>query len=208
MGVKRFHTVGGLMLAIALMLLSVGLQAQEPKSAPAETPKTPTEKSPVAKPEGEPKEGVAPPDRVFGATSDGLKRLGCLIAPYVKQARESLPGVKKRYAAGLPKAYRLSVVTLFHDSGKYEQAFVRVETWKEKKISGVIANDMELVKNHKRGDQIDLSEDDVLDWVIVSPEGKEEGNFVGKYMDSIMDDPSKADGLCVDEPASDNKKSS
>ena len=34
------------------------------------------------------------------------------------------------------------------------------------------------------GDSYQFSESDLLDWLITHPDGSEEGNFVGKFLDS------------------------
>jgi hypothetical protein len=61
---------------------------------------------------------------------------------------------------------------------------VRVTSWKDDVIEGVEASDLELLKHHEKGEKLKCKESDVLDWTISKPDGTEEGNFVGKFLDT------------------------
>lgn len=107
------------------------------------------------------------------------------IAPYVAKARSTYPVVKKRFLAGLPRGYEFFVTTRLHDKrGKWEQSFVSVLTIKGGKITGVITTRPKLVVGFKSGDRYTFPESQVLDWTIMRPDGVEEGNFVGKFLDT------------------------
>lgn len=128
----------------------------------------------------------APADKPVEAKSnEQVKNFDEAIAPYVKKARETLPDAKNRYLKGLPKGEQFFVtIKLYAPDGKYEQVFVKVNSWKKEEIKGLLASEVTLIANHKRGDKIACREADVLDWTIAKPDGSEEGNFVGKFLDT------------------------
>lgn len=107
------------------------------------------------------------------------------MAPYIKQARDSFPAVRKRFLKGLGPGQELFVTVRVYDPGnKYEQVFARVLGWEGDAIKAVLNSDLGLVKTHHRGESLTLAEKDILDWTITSADGREEGNFVGKYLDA------------------------
>jgi uncharacterized protein YegJ (DUF2314 family) len=111
------------------------------------------------------------------------------IAPYVAKARASYPSAKKRYLAGLPSGYTFAVwITLYQNDEKtrehrHEDVFVAVEQIKNGTIRGYISNNLDLLTNYKKGQKIEFPESDVKNWVILRPDGTEEGNDVGKFLE-------------------------
>ncbi len=51
-------------------------------------------------------------------------------------------------------------------------------------ISGIIYNEIQVVVGYKNGQKYDFPETEVYDWLITKPDGSEEGNFVGKFLDT------------------------
>jgi uncharacterized protein YegJ (DUF2314 family) len=111
------------------------------------------------------------------------------IAPYVAKARASYPSAKKRYLAGLPSGYTFAVWIRLYQSdqkareNRHEDVFVVVEQIKNGTIRGYINNNLDLLANYKKGQRIEFPESDVKNWVIVRPDGSEEGNDVGKFLE-------------------------
>lgn len=106
------------------------------------------------------------------------------IAPYVAKARQTYPGAKKRYLAGLPPRQTFFVVTVLRDkAGTEEQVFVAVASIRDGRITGRIATDDLTVVGYKKGDTYSLPESEMVDWLITHPDGTEEGNVVGKFLD-------------------------
>jgi uncharacterized protein YegJ (DUF2314 family) len=127
----------------------------------------------------------APQDKPVQMKSDASKKFEEAIAPYVAKARTTLPDTKKRFTQGLNKGEVLFVTTRLHDAdGKYEQVFVEVKSWKDKTITGLLATNPGLIKGHKAGEKMVVEEVDVYDWTISKPDGTEEGNFVGNFLDT------------------------
>ena len=126
----------------------------------------------------------APKDEpVQVSTSAERDEMERAIAPYIEQARKSYPDAKKRYLAGLPSGHRFSVVTKLRSQGRVEAVFVTVTGIKGDQITGRIDSDVRGVAGYKAGDSYTLSERDIVDWVIVRPDGGEEGNLVGKFLE-------------------------
>lgn len=126
-----------------------------------------------------------PPDKPVSANEKSLKKYEDAIAPYVKKAKQTLPRAKRRFLKGLPEKEKFFVtIKLFSKDGKYEQVFVLVEKWEGQKIEGILSSDVALIPDFKKGDKLTCNEADVLDWTISKPDGSEEGNYVGKFLDT------------------------
>jgi uncharacterized protein YegJ (DUF2314 family) len=55
------------------------------------------------------------------------------------------------------------------------------------RVVGRIANSIEMVKGYRQGQIYEFAERDLVDWLITKPDGSEEGNFVGKYLESLSE---------------------
>jgi uncharacterized protein YegJ (DUF2314 family) len=154
-----------------MVLQAVSWSQQSATSAPAD------ELKPIA--------ANAPKDKPADVTGENLKDFEDAIAPYVAQARASLPDAKKRFKKGLKPGEVLYITSrLAGQDGKFEQVFVQVNSWKGNKITGLLASEMQLVKEHRKGEKMTVQEKDVYDWTISKPDGTEDGNYVGKFLDN------------------------
>lgn len=128
----------------------------------------------------------APKDKPAGYdTREQVAAMDRAIAPYVAKARATYPDAKKRYLAGLPPLNIFFVTVRLHDkNGVFEQVFIAVKSIKGDLITGTIASDLESVKEFKRGQEYLCKESEILDWLISRPDGSEEGNYVGKFLDT------------------------
>lgn len=126
-----------------------------------------------------------PPDKTLHADSpDRIRRLDEAIKPLIEEARKTLPEAKAKYLKGLSTGERFSITTKLRDDiGNFEQVFVFVDQWNGTTISGTLGNDVKL-RGFKRGDKLKVEEKDVLDWTISKPDGTEEGNVIGKFLDT------------------------
>lgn len=129
----------------------------------------------------------APTDKSYHVEStEKQKQYEKMIAPYVEQALKTLPEAKQRFLNGLNPGEAFFLVTRIYDKdGKFEQVFVRIKKWENENIKGLISNDLYTVKEYYNGQMIDFKEKDVLDWLISKPDGSEEGNYVGKFLDTL-----------------------
>jgi len=155
-----------LLFAFVLASGAVGL-AQEPDKLPVLAPNAPADK----------------PQRVWQkAFEDAIK-------PYIEKARKTYPDAKERFLAGLPPKHVFFVTVRLHDSsGRWEQVFIAVKEIKEGTISGLIASEIEAVSGYKIGDKYSFPESELLDWTVSKPDGTEDGNFVGKFLDTYKPD--------------------
>ncbi len=129
----------------------------------------------------------APPDRLIKEWEE--KKFNDAIKPYVEQARKTYPAAKARFLAGLPPKHDFFLTARLHDSeGNWEQVFVEVKEIGDGKVKGLIANDIQMVTGYKLGDSYAFSESELLDWTISLPDGTEEGNVVGKFLDTYKPD--------------------
>jgi hypothetical protein len=106
------------------------------------------------------------------------------MQPYIAQARATWPAAKQRYMAGLPAHNTFFVTALIvDDSDRREQVFIAVDSIQAGKISGKIWNRVDIVHGYRLGDRYSLQESELRDWLITKPDGSEEGNYVGKFLD-------------------------
>jgi uncharacterized protein YegJ (DUF2314 family) len=107
------------------------------------------------------------------------------MAPYVAQAQATYPAARERFRAGLPHGYTFFVTTRLHDAaGHEEQAFVVVDSIANGMIAGRIASHINVVRDFRYGQPYTFPEADLVDWMVSRPDGSEEGNVVGKFLDS------------------------
>jgi len=107
------------------------------------------------------------------------------MQPYIAQARASWPAARKRYLAGLPPQHGFFVTALLiDDADRREQVFIAVQSINNGEISGKIWNRLEVVHGYRLGETYILPESELRDWLITHPDGTEEGNFVGRFLDS------------------------
>ena len=128
----------------------------------------------------------APEDKPFVTSGSVTNDLNVAIIPYVKQAMATYPEAKKRYLQGLPPNHFFQVVTRLRTDTAFEQVFVAVSSIEGNHITGKIVSDVHGVPGYKWGDLYSFPESELIDWVIVLPNGTEEGNFVGKFLDQWL----------------------
>ena len=159
----------GLLLALMAGLCVTCLRADPP------TPQPPDPKLSPDAPKDQP---------VNAGNSKEVEEVEKAIAPYIEKARKTYPDAKKRYLAGLPQGQNFFVVTKLKDKrGKFEQVFITVARIEGDKITGRIASPIGVVQGFKQGDAYTFPEAELVDWLITRPDGSEEGNVVGKFLD-------------------------
>lgn len=128
-----------------------------------------------------------PPDRPVGAQAHQLACIDSLLAPRIAKGQASYPAVKTRFLAGLPPGHRLFVsVNLFDPAQRKELVFIRVDRMGHDTLYGVLINDLQVVRGFPRGTSMAVLDEALLDWTIARPDGTEEGNAVGNYIDSLQ----------------------
>ena len=141
----------------------------------------------------------APQDRPFSAHDwcqwDSTVRA---MEPYVARARATYPAAKQRFLAGLPPGHTFFVTARLRDSvGRMEQVFVVVDTIVKDRIIGRIWSNILTVRGYRHGQAYEVPERELIDWMVARPDGSEEGNIVGNFLDNYQP-PACAD---IKEPA-------
>jgi hypothetical protein len=125
----------------------------------------------------------APVDKPLKTTVKHLSEIDKVTAPYVAKARATYPAAKARFLHGLPLGYSFSVrARLFDPDGKRKDSLIKVTKISGSRITGILLQ-ADLLTTYKKGQTITVNESDIDNWVIQRPDGTEEGNYVGKFMD-------------------------
>jgi uncharacterized protein YegJ (DUF2314 family) len=129
----------------------------------------------------------APKDVPVAVPNDTVQaRIFALMEPQSVRARAAYPEAKARFLAGLPKGQSFFAVTRLRDEdGRWEQVFIAVDGIKDGKITGRIWNDINVVRGFRAGQSHTFPEAELVDWMITRPDGSEEGNFIGKFIDEM-----------------------
>jgi hypothetical protein len=114
------------------------------------------------------------------------EQLEVAMQPYVESARVTYPAARERFLRGLPAGYVFHVTTRLRDTqGRWEQVFVRVDSITSGQVRGRIASSVRLIAGYRWQQPYELPETEIVDWTIVDPLGGEEGNVVGKFLDTF-----------------------
>jgi hypothetical protein len=142
----------------------------------------------------------APADRPVSAAD--ICQWNAMVAatkPYTDRARSSYPAAKQRFIRGLPPKESFFVTAVLHDSlGHHEQVFIAVDSIVGTTISGRVWNDLLIVRGYRRGQRYEMPEADLVDWLIAKPDGTEEGNEVGKFLDTYTPPQTCSDRASTD----------
>lgn len=130
----------------------------------------------------------APQDRpVTVSVRCQLAAMHRAIAPLVAQARVTYPDAKRRFQAGLPRGQTFFVTVRLHDSlNREEQVFVAVDSIVGDTVAGRIWSPIQVVSGYRYRQPYSFAEREVVDWLITRPDGAEEGNVVGKFLDTYQ----------------------
>ena len=110
-----------------------------------------------------------------------------VLEPYVEQARVTYPSAKRRFVDGLPVGETFFVTVRLTDSlAHHEQIFVAVDSVVDDRLIGRIASQVGVVRGYRAGQQYTAREAEVVDWLISKPDGSEDGNVVGRFIDTYQ----------------------
>lgn len=125
----------------------------------------------------------APPDISAFVTPEQRKALDEAMKPYVAQARNTFPGARARFHAGLRKGESLFVTTRLYDElTRSELALISVTGIQGGIVEGRIWSKPHVVTTHGFRDWYAFPETQLVDWLIVNPDGTDDGNVLGKFM--------------------------
>jgi hypothetical protein len=119
-------------------------------------------------------------------------------APLTARAQATLPEAIRRFRAGLgPNHYFSVTVRLYDQVGREEQVFVAVERLEADTLVGRLDSEIGLLGEFRRAMLIYVLPDAALDWTIVRPDGSEEGNLIGKWVDNLQDQLARNPGAHI-----------
>lgn len=147
--------IAGLLLLLVLFQVSV---AQMSENAPVDDP------------------------MIFNSTKDG-NDFNARIAPLIVRARNTWPDAKARFLKNRSILLFVSY-KLVDQQKRAETVFVRVKSLAAGFITGAIASEIGIVSGYREGDELIIPENQIMDWTISLPDGREDGNLIGKYIDS------------------------
>ncbi|MET0399737.1 MAG: DUF2314 domain-containing protein [Longimicrobiaceae bacterium] len=120
-----------------------------------------------------------------------------LLEPCRQKALAVWPEARRRFVSGLPDGQTLFVTARLRDAaGRMEQVFVAVDRIEGSRVAGRLWSDITTVAGYQRGQVLTLQEADVVDWMISRPDGSEEGNWMGKFMDAYQATGRPPAGVC------------
>lgn len=128
----------------------------------------------------------APPDKPMSATENEVDRMHKAMEPYVQEAKRTYPAAKQKFLKGLPEGEHFFVTTRLRDAqGRIEQVFIAVNDIQDGVIRGIIFSQIMLVEGYSARQPYSFPETELVDWLITKPDGSEEGNVVGKFLDTF-----------------------
>jgi uncharacterized protein YegJ (DUF2314 family) len=131
----------------------------------------------------------APPDKPVSVKGGAAVAYDKAIQPYIAKARATYPGARKRFLAGLPPgwkfavSYRLLQEDKASKESRFEDVIVDIDRIKGGTIYGRIANKLNIVTNYRYDQAISFPESKIMNWLFVRPDGSEEGNILGNFLD-------------------------
>ena len=111
-----------------------------------------------------------------------LSRDETALADPVREALRTLPQAKKKFLAGLPSGdqFLLSVRVIATDTS-FRQASARVLGWRGGTVQALLLPD---AASSAEPVPVSFPETAVVDWTLLRASGREEGNYVGRYIDT------------------------
>ncbi|GGG37894.1 hypothetical protein [Hymenobacter glacieicola] len=101
----------------------------------------------------------------------------------LKEARRTLPQARQRYQRGLPTGASFYLTArILNEAATPETVVLLVDQWQGSRISGRILR-LDGSGRATPGSAVEFEETAVLDWVLLRPNGAEEGNYLGKFLD-------------------------
>ena len=133
---------------------------------------------------------AAPPVVLTVATAPAsvrpaLVRDESALADPVREALRTLPQAKKRFLAGLPSGdqFLLSVRIIASDTS-FRQVSARVLGWHGNTVQALLLPSAADSAGPTEPTLVSFPETAVLDWTLLWASGREEGNYVGRYIDT------------------------
>jgi len=139
----------------------------------------------------------APQDTPIRVHEENVNKMDALLEPCKIKALASYPNIQRRFEDGLPSGNTLFVTIRLRDARGYrEQIFLAVDRMDGETVVGRISTDIRLVQGYRRGQMLVVPQSAVIDWTISRPDGTEEGNFRGRFIDAFLANDQAPAGVC------------
>ena len=139
----------------------------------------------------------APQDAPVMTVGDSTIRLSSLLEPCQKKAMAQYANARQRFQQGLPARHSFFVTTRVQDAqGRVEQVFVVVDEVESGQVVGRLWSEIGTVEGYRHGQQLTVPETEIIDWMISRPDGTEEGNWAGRFMDAYQATGHPPIGIC------------
>jgi len=131
---------------------------------------------------------VLSPDTAPAPLRPALARDQAALAEPVREALRTLPQAKKKFLAGLPSGdqFLLSVRVAATDTS-IRKAAARVLGWHGNTVQALLLPAPADSAGPVEPLPVSFPETAVLDWTLLRASGREEGNYVGKFLDTTLD---------------------
>lgn len=128
----------------------------------------------------------APADKpAVAATADEMEAIHKAMEPYIQEARKTYPAARAKFQKGLPRGEHFFITTRLRDAeGRMEQVFIAVSSVEAGIVKGIIFSPIQVVSGYAYKQPYSFPESELVDWLITKPDGSEEGNVVGKFLDT------------------------
>ncbi len=105
----------------------------------------------------------------------------------MREAQRTLPQAKKRFQAGLPQGdqFLLSVRVAASDTS-FRQVSARVLGWHGTMVQALLLPEEASSVGAAEPLPVSFPETAVVDWTLLRASGREEGNYVGRYIDTAL----------------------
>jgi hypothetical protein len=134
-------------------------------------------------------QGSAPVVLTVAAAPAGVRpalvRDEAAFADPIREAQRTLPQIRKRFQAGLPQGDQLLlVVRVLATDTSFRQASARVLGWHGNKVQALLLPEADTSASPAEPVPVSFPETAVVDWTLRRASGREEGNYVGRYLDT------------------------
>lgn len=104
-----------------------------------------------------------------------------------QRAKKKLPELRRAFVAGLEPGEFIQLKAPFArpDEGE-EWMWVEVTSWKGNTIKGLLKNEPFEIPDLHAGQEVEISQEDVFDFIRRKPDGTEEGNETGKVIEKLQ----------------------
>jgi uncharacterized protein YegJ (DUF2314 family) len=100
------------------------------------------------------------------------------------QAVGELPAMRQRFQAGLQPGEHLFVKHGFpYSADKNEYMWLAVNTWQGDRLRCELANDPHYRKDLRAGQTVELTEDQIFDWMLMRPDGSQYGGWTNRVVE-------------------------